>query len=158
MVPGCGAVTRRRWNARSKSGSSSQRGGAGGGEGVTRCRNMGMVRLSSSNRSTSCSQFGVRSSKTRETMVDRSRGSLSIDQVKASVLRRKSAMATPGDVDGQVFSDGVCSGPIADAHRGQGRQPWAIGAQLCQPRRYRADDPIRRIPGPSVPSCRRSVS
>ena len=52
------------------------------------------VRLSSSKRSTNAFQSGDLSSRTSVTIVDRSRGSFSMDQMKASLLRRKSAMSS----------------------------------------------------------------
>ena len=53
MVPGSATATLRRWNARSKSGSSSQCGGAGSGDVTTRCRNISTVRLRYGRSSTS---------------------------------------------------------------------------------------------------------
>ena len=54
-------------------------------------------------------QSGDRSSKISETMVDRRRGSASIDQMNASLLRRNSAMSRrrDGHVDGQALGNGV---------------------------------------------------
>ena len=55
-------------------------------------RNIGNVRLSRSNRARTCSQSGIRSSINTVTIVDRSRGSVSIAHVNASVWRMNSAI------------------------------------------------------------------
>src|SRR4026208_1302308 len=62
------------WKSRSKSGSLSRRGGAGGGDSTTRCRNIGSFRLMRSIRSRTSSQFGDLSSSRTVTTLHRSRG------------------------------------------------------------------------------------
>ena len=79
----------------SKSGSYSQRGGAGGSVSTTRCLNIGMSREIRSNRSTTASQSGERSSTMMVTIVERRLGSCSIAQANASLLRMKSAIDDP---------------------------------------------------------------
>ena len=95
MLPGAAAVTLRRWYVgRNRDRTPTavaleaamapplSEHGYGPAEGIS-------IRLTNS------VQSGDRSSKSSVTMVDRSGGSLSIDQANASLLRRNSAMSTP---------------------------------------------------------------
>ena len=65
------------------------------GDSTTHCRNIGSFRVTRSIRSRTSSQSGDFSSSRTVTTVDRSRGSLSIAQVNASVLRMNSVICTP---------------------------------------------------------------
>ena len=87
-VFGSAASNRRTCHDRSKSGSTTQRGVASriGGR-TTRCRNPGVSRLARSSRSHNRSQSGRESRSITLTTVDRSSGSCSMYQEKASLSR-----------------------------------------------------------------------
>jgi hypothetical protein len=91
-VPGAVAVTLRMWKSRSKSWVYTHRGGAGGADGTTRCRSIGRLREMRSKRLRTTFKSGDRSSTITVTTADRSRGSLSIAQVNASLSRMNSAI------------------------------------------------------------------
>ena len=121
-VLGGAASNRRTCHQRSKSGSTTQRGGARRiGGSTTLCRNPGTSRVARSSRSGSRSQSGLPLSTTTTTTVERSSGSFSMYQEKAS----ESLMWT-----GVWFSTAGSTFRCSDA---TARSARSAGRRCCSP-------------------------